>query len=565
MGILQPRKEISVARAFVDKQPKYINIMKKLFTLFAGLLLAIGVYAQEGIDSYWCWRGYVDGQDIYVDSDATRFIRGISSITVNTDAYLFVTRQVIGSPAEQYMAISYVDLPHTHATMKKTGMEKLHIPAGTWTLYLYDNGDGTIELSYEMLTGKPLMDGNIIDPKQGNIWPILIDDITYQKYMASVVADFIPDDQNNFLWIWSSGDTYEAVSATGLNFYGNNGGYLSLVVTNMGWSGAGFCVTSNESPTSLQAAEAMRQSFIQNPEDYFLHLAIKSTDNASHDFSLFRGANVPEVKFTIGTKHVEGDNNGPIYTDFPRDGQWYEYFIPMSDFANILNSSGPLTSESINIFCMMSGGLTGTQLNLDGVYFCDKTFKEAHSTPTTPTPTSSMLTVSSSNEAQGLAYGSGSYSFNSDVQIFAIPKTGYYFTGWSDNNTDNPRIVTLTEEEVNLTAGFDAEATSSEYAIDVKAENPERGEALAEEYVRIEAIPASGCTFVCWSDGETTNPRFIKLDKDIHLRAIFSGEPDGTENVPQNVPSRLHKIMVGDKLLILRGGKTYSMQGQEVR
>jgi hypothetical protein len=42
--------------------------------------------------------------------------------------------------------------------MVTSGNDKLYIPAGTYTLYLYDNGDGSVELSREQLAGKKLMD-----------------------------------------------------------------------------------------------------------------------------------------------------------------------------------------------------------------------------------------------------------------------------------------------------------------------------------------------------------------------------------------------------------------------
>ena len=41
--------------------------------------------------------------------------------------------------------------------MLKNGNDKLYIPAGNYTLYLYDNGNGTVELSYVELSNKSLM------------------------------------------------------------------------------------------------------------------------------------------------------------------------------------------------------------------------------------------------------------------------------------------------------------------------------------------------------------------------------------------------------------------------
>ena len=105
---------------------------------------------------YWYWKGSLDGVDINSEVDGGLFDCGVSEIEVKENGYLFVVYQVHGVPGVQYMAPSYVDGP-THATMTTTGNEKLHIPAGNWTLYLYDNGDGTVELSFEELSGKNLV------------------------------------------------------------------------------------------------------------------------------------------------------------------------------------------------------------------------------------------------------------------------------------------------------------------------------------------------------------------------------------------------------------------------
>ena len=108
-------------------------------------------------ESYWYWKGYVDGQDINNEIDGGIFDCGESSIEVAENGYIFVVYQVKGVPGVQYMASSFVDGP-THATLSTTGSDKLHIPAGSYTLYLYDNGDGTVELAFEAMSGKKLVD-----------------------------------------------------------------------------------------------------------------------------------------------------------------------------------------------------------------------------------------------------------------------------------------------------------------------------------------------------------------------------------------------------------------------
>ena len=115
-------------------------------------------------NEYWYWKGYVDGGDITNEEGGFNiFVGGKSEVSFEQGGYLFVMHQITGIPGTQYMATSYVDGP-THATMTTSGSEKLHVPAGDHTLYLYDNEDGTVELSFEELPGKKLMGGGETDP-----------------------------------------------------------------------------------------------------------------------------------------------------------------------------------------------------------------------------------------------------------------------------------------------------------------------------------------------------------------------------------------------------------------
>lgn len=112
---------------------------------------------QQGGARYY-WKGFVDGEDVE-PTDATLFAGGQSSISVAQDGYIFVIYQVDGQQGVQYMTEAYTD-GVSHATLYvdgKGGFEKLHVPAGDYTLYLYDNGDGSLELSTEVLAGKTLV------------------------------------------------------------------------------------------------------------------------------------------------------------------------------------------------------------------------------------------------------------------------------------------------------------------------------------------------------------------------------------------------------------------------
>ena len=119
-------------------------------------------------NAYWYYKGYIDGGNLENEEAGYNVFQcGTASIDVEEAAYLFVIYQVKGVQGVQYMAASYVDNA-THATLLTSGVEKLYVPAGSWTLYLYDNGDGTVELSYEELPGKTLIDGNCDNPGGGN-------------------------------------------------------------------------------------------------------------------------------------------------------------------------------------------------------------------------------------------------------------------------------------------------------------------------------------------------------------------------------------------------------------
>ena len=193
--------------------------------------------------------------------------------------------------------------------------------------------------------------------KGDRIWPIILDDITASSNASKIVADFRVDDMYNFMYLWDMG-AYVAGDVTGLNFHGNTEGYFALTVTAQnGWSGLGFCMGDESS----SAAEQLRQRIIANPDNYYLHFAMKATTQGNHQFYTF---NTAATSFAIGTATIEA---GQVIGDFPRDGEWYEFDVPMADFADALaTSTFPMGG---NIFCALSGATVGSQLNLDALYF----------------------------------------------------------------------------------------------------------------------------------------------------------------------------------------------------
>ncbi len=56
--------------------------------------------------------------------------------------------------------------------------------------------------------------------------------------------------------------------------------------------------------------------------------------------------------------------------------------------------------------------------------------------------------VISDNESLGQVSGTGLYPLGDNILIYALPHTGNQFLRWHDDNTDNPRSVTLTQDTI---------------------------------------------------------------------------------------------------------------------
>ena len=199
--------------------------------------------------------------------------------------------------------------------------------------------------------------------KGSQFWPIAIDGATADANASKLVADFRPDDIGKFLYVWDA--TYVANdNPTGLNFHGNTEGFTALTVSTLGWAGCGYCLTESDGGKTWEAAEALRAAIVANPDDYYLHIALKSTDKASHCFYIFGSE---ATKFVIGSTAVY---DGPLYEDFTRNGEWVEFNIPMSRFATALATTTCVAG--VNVFVALTEGTAGAQLNMDAVYFYKK-------------------------------------------------------------------------------------------------------------------------------------------------------------------------------------------------
>ena len=213
--------------------------------------------------------------------------------------------------------------------------------------------------------GNQPTEGKTIEASE--IYPVILDGVTFEANKDKVVADFRVNDETSHLYIWSAGETYAEGEGSGLNFFGNNEGYVALTVAAAGWSGGGF----NLDASYDEAVNALIAKIVADPDNYYFHIGMKSVDQATHWLYLF--GSTPGCDVVIGSADFYDADKGvnhPATVNFNRNGAWQSIDVSMAsmvaDLATITISNG------VNIVSFLSGGVTGTQLNMDACYFYKK-------------------------------------------------------------------------------------------------------------------------------------------------------------------------------------------------
>ena len=122
------------------------------------------------------------------------------------------------------------------------------------------------------------------------------------------------------------------------------------------------------------------------------------------------------------------------------------------------------------------------------------------------------ITVTSSGSACGTVAGGGVYTKGDIIKIEAFPKENYSFFKWGDGNTDNPRMITVTDNQIykayfNYTG--DCKVSVSILSVyqgqivkdEVYGHVEGTGSYKAGSSVTLKAVPEEGCFFVGWGDG----------------------------------------------------------------
>ncbi len=118
------------------------------------------------------------------------------------------------------------------------------------------------------------------------------------------------------------------------------------------------------------------------------------------------------------------------------------------------------------------------------------------------------------------------FAGNNGSPITAVPTTGYRFTRWSDDSTENPRTETNVSTNITVTANFTRISYTLTYSSGDNGSvigNTSQNVNSGNNGTAVEAIPASGYLFVNWSDGATNNPRTdLTVSNNISVSASFS-------------------------------------------
>ena len=101
-------------------------------------------------------------------------------------------------------------------------------------------------------------------------------------------------------------------------------------------------------------------------------------------------------------------------------------------------------------------------------------------------------------------------SFGSGTAVTAVPAIGYRFVNWSDSSTANPRTDTNVTANKSVTATFAINTFTLTYTAaangSISGTTPQTVNYNASGSA-VNAVPATGYSFVNWSDGSTANPR----------------------------------------------------------
>ncbi len=203
-------------------------------------------------------------------------------------------------------------------------------------------------------------DDKLPESLKGSSYVVInLDDASFNHIASKVAQDLRVDDVTRHLYVWDG--TYAGGTCAGVNFYGEAAEWTSLVVTNIGWSGAGWFNDKETPAIASDAADLANWKF---------HVAYKGAAGKAHIINLYWNGGT--YKFAIGEGSL--DDAGASYSAIaPISGKfvandWNEYEVALTDTGMDYTKAG----KSDNIVGVLSGGVQGTTIDLDAMFFYKK-------------------------------------------------------------------------------------------------------------------------------------------------------------------------------------------------
>ena len=198
-------------------------------------------------------------------------------------------------------------------------------------------------------------------------------------------------------------------------------------------------------------------------------------------------------RYYNGNKHVYTDNVGYYWTSTPTNDIYYRAY-------NLYFTAYSLDAEKT------FGRYFGCSVRL---------VKDIRDIPD--------FTLTLTTEGSGTVTGAGRYMQDEEATLSAKAGDGWEFVKWSDENTDNPRQITMTADLI-LTAVFE-EIPVPDFTLTLTTagEGTVTGAGTYKqgEVVTITATPDEGYGFSQWSDGSTDAWRQITIRSNMTLTAVF--------------------------------------------
>lgn len=177
-----------------------------------------------------------------------------------------------------------------------------------------------------------------------------------ENMQGKIAANYAIDDQNVHLYLWEG--TYEGADASATNSFGSNGGSIDLRITDKGWAGFGIIAPQDGVDVSML------------DDTYYLHFAMRGTDQASHMLAL------GQAKFSIGFEPVVNDGAPrPVLGNYRRDGEWYSFDIPFSALRRLstdifpVDKGGAKTYKDNFFWSNRGDAQRGAELHIDNIFF----------------------------------------------------------------------------------------------------------------------------------------------------------------------------------------------------